>query len=555
MRTMELIERARDAAGMPQSMGAPEHASVNALFAAAVARFADRPALSCFGHTLSFRALDRLSAAFASWLQHHTDLKPGDRIVIQMPNLLQHPVATLGALRAGLVVVNTNPLYTTRELAHQFRDSGARALVVMANMAAQAAKVLPETGIRHVVITEVGDLHPLPRRVLLNAGARYLKKMVPPYRIPGAVTLRRALVLGARQVHREQQPARDDVAMLQYTGGTTGVAKGAMLSHANIVDNVQQAGVLFSTSGFRDGEETLLLPLPLYHIYAFNGCLGMIVRGACTCLIANPRDLEGLISEFRKLRPTAFAGLNTLFVALCNNQRFRALDFSALKLTTSGGMALTLDAAQRWKDVTGLDIIEGYGLTETSPVISLNLVHANRTGTIGIAVPSTEVRIVDEAGNEVEAGQPGELLVRGPQVMHGYWNRPDETAKVLGDDGWLHTGDVATVTAEGYLKIVDRKKDMIVVSGFNVYPNEIEDVVSAHPGVLECAAVGVPDPRTGEAVRVFVVRRDPSLDAQQLREFCRERLTGYKLPREFVFRNELPKSNVGKILRRELRDA
>ena len=555
MQVMELIERAREAAGMPQSIGIPEHTSINALFATAVDRFGDGIAVSCMGAALSFRELDRLSAAFASWLQHHTSLRPGDRVAIQMPNLLQHPVAALGALRAGLVVVNTNPLYTPREMKHQFRDSGARALVVMANMAAGAAGVLDETDVRHVVVTEVADLHPLPRRLALNLGARYLKRLVPPYRIDGAVKLRHALALGARREHGEASPQRDDLAMLQYTGGTTGVAKGAMLTHANVVDNVQQAGVLFSSSGFRDGKETLLLPLPLYHIYAFNALLGMLRRGAHTCLVPNPRDLGSLITAFRRVCPTAFAGLNTLFVALCNDARFRALDFSALKLVASGGMALTLDAARRWKEVTGRDIVEGYGLTETSPVISLNLVHANRTGTIGIAVPSTEVRIVDEANRDLGPEQAGELLVRGPQVMRSYWKRPEDTAEVLQADGWLHTGDIALVTSEGFLRIVDRKKDMILVSGFNVYPNEIEDVLSAHPDVLECAVVGVPDPRTGEAVRAFVVRRNASLDAQQLRDYCHDRLTGYKVPHEFVFRDELPKSNVGKILRRELRDA
>ena len=555
MQVMELIERARAAAGMPQSMGAPEHASVNALLAAAVKRYGDRIALSCLGQTLSFNELDRLSGAFASWLQHHTELRPGDRIAIQLPNLLQHPVVTLGALRAGLVVVNTNPLYTPREMRHQFCDSGARALVVLANMAANAAGVLPDTEIRHVVVTEIGDLHAFPRRMLLNLGARYLKRLVPRYRIDGAVGLRRALALGAQREHGEAAAVRDDIAMLQYTGGTTGVAKGAVLSHANVVDNVQQAGVLFASCDFRDGEERLILPLPLYHIYAFNGFLGLLVRGTHTCLIPDPRNLTALIDEFRALRPSAFAGINTLFVALCNDERFRALDFSALKLTSSGGMALTLDAARRWKEVTGIDIVEGYGLTETSPVISVNLVHANRLGTIGIAVPSTEVRIVDDEGRDLEGEQPGELLVRGPQVMRGYWRRPEETAEVLSADGWLHTGDIALVSAEGYLRIIDRKKDMILVSGFNVYPNEIEDVIAAHPDVLECAVVGVADPRTGEAVRAFVVRRNPALDAAQLRAFCHENLTGYKVPRDFVFRDELPKSNVGKILRRELRDS
>jgi len=551
---MELVDRARAAAGMAQTIGELEHPSVNALFAAAAARFGALPAVSSLGHTLSFRELDRLSAAFASWLQQHTDLVAGDRIAIQMPNLVQYPVVCLGALRAGLIVVNTNPLYTARELEHQFRDSGAKAVVLLANMAATAAEVIAHTGIRHVVITELADLHPFPRRLLVNAGARYVKKMVPPYRIPGAVSLRSALALGARTPHREATPGAGEVAVLQYTGGTTGVSKGAMLSHGNITANVQQAGVLFSTYDFREGEETLLLPLPLYHIYAFNACLGMLSRGGHTVLIPNPRDLQSLVNAFRDARPSGFAGLNTLFVALCNDAGFRALDFSRLKVTMSGGMALTMDAARQWKEVTGVEIVEGYGMSETSPCISVNPVNANRLGTIGIAVPSTEVRIVDDAGQDVGAGTPGELVVRGPQVMLGYWNRPDETQKVLSPEGWLHTGDVAVVTPEGYLKIVDRKKDMIVVSGFNVYPNEIEDVVVAHPDVLECAAVGIPDARTGEALRVFVVRRNPALTEQALREHCRENLTGYKMPREFVFRDELPKSNVGKILRRELRE-
>ncbi len=554
MHAMELIERARAAAGMPQHVGLLEYDSVQAVLVAAAARFPDKPALTSLGHTLTFRELDRLTAAFASWLQHHTDLQPGDRIAIQMPNLVQYPVVCLGALRAGLIVVNTNPLYTAREMEHQFQDSGATALVLLANMAANAAPVLPHTGIRHVVVTELADLHPFPRRLLINAGARYVKKMVPPYHIPGAVGLRQALALGGRSAHHEAAPAPDAIAVLQYTGGTTGVSKGAMLSHGNIVANMQQAGVLFSTYDFREGEETLLLPLPLYHIYAFNACLGMLARGGHTVLVPNPRDLKSLVAAFRDAGCTGFAGLNTLFVALCNDADFRAIDFSRLKVTMSGGMALTMAAARRWQEVTGVEIVEGYGMSETSPVISVNPVNANRLGTIGIAVPSTEVRLLDDDGNEVQAGEPGELVVRGPQVMLGYWNQAGETAKVLSPEGWLHTGDVAVVTPEGYLKIVDRKKDMVVVSGFNVYPNEIEEVVVAHPDVLECAAVGIPDERTGEALRVFVVPRHPGLTAEQLREFCRENLTGYKMPREFVFRAELPKSNVGKILRRELRD-
>ena len=555
MSVQSLVEQARRLAGIPQEMGPARFDSINALLAASVAHFGTAPALSSLGHTLDFRELDSLSAAFASWLQHHTDLQPGDRIAIQLPNLLQYPVVFLGALRAGLVVVNTNPLYTPREMEHQFRDSGAKALVLLANMAAAAQDVIARTGIRHVVVTELADLHPQPRRLLINLAARYLKKLVPPWHIPGAVGLRAALGLGARAPHRETPAGPADLAVLQYTGGTTGVSKGAMLSHGNVVANVQQAAALFGTYDFRDGEERLLLPLPLYHIYAFNACLGMVSRGCHTVLIPNPRDLGSVVDAFRRYRPTGFAGLNTLFVALCNDAGFRALDFGALKATMSGGMALTMAAAKRWQEVTGVEIVEGYGMTETSPVISVNPVNANRLGTIGVAVPSTEVRIVADDGRDLDVGEPGELVVRGPQVMQGYWQRPDETALVLDAAGWLRTGDIALVTPEGYLRIVDRKKDMILVSGFNVYPNEIEDVVAAHPGVLECAAIGVPDERTGEAVRVFVVRRDPGLSEEALAEHCRANLTGYKVPRQFVFRDTLPKSNVGKILRRELRDA
>jgi long-chain acyl-CoA synthetase len=516
----QLVRAAREAAGLPQQIGEPQYPNINQLLASAAHRFGDRPALSSLGHTISFAELDRLSAGFAAWLQQHTDLQPGDRIAIQLPNLIQYPVVCLGALRAGLVVVNTNPLYTAREMEHQFRDSGARALVVLANMAATAQEVVARTGIRHVVITELGDLHPLPRRLLINLGARYIRKLVPAYTIPGATNLRTALACGARLAHREAAPTASDVAILQYTGGTTGVSKGAMLSHGNVIANVQQAATLFSTYEFNEGHEVLLLPLPLYHIYAFNACLGMISRGCHTVLVPNPRDLQSVVNAFRDYACSGFAGLNTLFVALCNDSGFRALDFSRLKLTMSGGMALTMDAARRWHEVTGVEIVEGYGMTETSPVISVNPVNANRLGTIGIAVPSTEVRILDDAGAELGPGEAGELLVRGPQVMLGYWQRPEETAQVLDSDGWLRTGDIALLTPEGYLRIVDRKKDMAVVSGFNVYPNEIEDVVAAHPDVLECAAVGVPDARTGEALRVFVVARNPGLTEEALRAFC-----------------------------------
>jgi len=554
MSVAEQIENGRKLAGYPAQLSELPYSNIGDLLRMAVAKYADKPVLSSLGRTLTYAELDRLSAQFAAYLQQHTDLEPGDRIAIQMPNLIQYPVAFFGAIRAGLVVVNTNPLYTAREMEHQFNDSGAKALVILANMAATAQTVLPRTGIRHVIITELADLHPPLKRLLVNAAAKYIKKLVPPYRIAGALTFTRALALGAGRSHREANQSLDELAVLQYTGGTTGVSKGAMLSHRNVVANVAQAGVLFESVDFIDGAETLLLPLPLYHIYAFNSCMCMMSRGGHVVLIPNPRDLNSVVDGFEQYNITCFAGLNTLFVALCNNPRFRELDFSRLKSTTSGGMALTQDAAKRWHEVTGVEITEGYGLSETSPVVSVNPATANRIGTIGCPVPSTEIRLLDNEGNEVAVGEAGELCVRGPQVMMGYWQRDDETAKVMTEDGFFMTGDIAIVTDEGYLKIVDRKKDMIVVSGFNVYPNEIEDVVVSHPDVIECAAVGVPDARTGEAVKVFVVSSNPALSEADLQAWCRETLTGYKVPKQFVFRDDLPKSNVGKILRRELRD-
>jgi long-chain acyl-CoA synthetase len=551
----ELAARARLAAGQPVELAPAPFTGIGALLGDVVRHYRARPAFTCLGGTITYDELNRLSAAFASWLQHHTDLQPGDRIAIQMPNLLQYPVALFGALRAGLVVVNTNPLYTAREMEHQFVDSGARALVLFANIASHVQPVLAHTRIRHVIVTEAGDLHAAPKRWMLNLGARYLKRMVPAFDIPGAVGFRHALSLGAHATHREAVPAAGDLALLQYTGGTTGVSKGAMLSHGNILANVEQSRMLTGSYDFVAGREVLLLPMPLYHIYAFMLLLGMLRHGTHTVLIPDPRNRTSLIDAFRDLRPSAFAGLNTLFVALCEDARFAALDFSALRVTISGGMALTAKAATRWKEVTGCAIVEGYGMTEASPIISFNPVSGNRPGTIGIPVASTQVRVVDDRGGDVTIGMPGELLVRGPQVMSGYWQRPDETAQVLSADGWLVTGDIVVMTEEGHLKIVDRKKDMILISGFNVYPNEIEDVVVQHPGVLECAAIGVPDERTGEAIRLFVVRREKGLTEDELLAHCRERLTGYKMPRHITFRDSLPKSNVGKVLRRQLRDA
>ncbi|MFG6175828.1 AMP-binding protein [Halomonas sp. THAF12] len=538
----------------PELEDSDAYASVMEVFHAAIERFADKPAFTCMGRTLNYGELDRLSADFAAWLQHETDLQPGDRIAIQLPNVLQFPVAVFGALRAGLVVVNTNPLYTEREMAHQFKDSGAKAIVILANMAGKLEKILDDTELSHVVVTELADLHAFPKRPLINAAVKYLKKLVPSYRLPGAWRFRDTLSRGALLEHREIARAADDIAALQYTGGTTGLAKGTMLTHGNLVANMLQARQAIG-QGLAEGGETIIAPLPVYHIYTFTvNCLFMMETGNHSVLIPNPRDLDGFIKTLKSVRFTGFVGLNTLFNALCNRDDFRALDFSGLHLTISGGMALTRAVAKRWEEVTGCPVAEGYGLTETSPIVSFNPVDAIRLGTIGKPVAGTEVKAVDLEGNDLLGGEAGELCVRGPQVMKGYWNRDDETARAIDADGWFHTGDVAVFEDDGYIRIVDRKKDMILVSGFNVYPNEIEDVVAHHPGVVESAAVGVPDEACGEAIKLFVVARDPDLDAETLRAWCKRELTGYKVPRYVEFRDELPKTNVGKVLRRQLRD-
>ncbi|WP_305856763.1 AMP-binding protein [Balneatrix alpica] len=518
-------------------------------------KYGQRPAFTCFGHTLSYQELDRLSAAFAAYLQHFTDLQPGDRIAIQLPNLLQYPVAVFGAMRAGLVVVNTNPLYTSREMAHQFKDSGAKALVIYASMAAKAQEILDETDIRYIFTTQIGDLHPAPKRWILNAVVRYVKKMEPPYSLPSEVNFLTALRKGGQHNYTLVEKGLDDVAVLQYTGGTTGVAKGAMLTHANLIANMQQARDRFG-KGLEGESLTFIAPLPLYHIYAYTmHCMVMMATGNHSVLIANPRDIPGFIKELKKWRFDGFVGLNTLFVALCNHPEFSKLDFSKLKYTSSGGMALTHAAAERWQEITGCEVLEGYGLTETSPVVSFNPPGANQLGTIGKPLAFTQVRLIDPAGNDVPEGTPGEMCVRGPQVMKGYWQREQETRSSFTQDGYFRTGDVAIIQADGYMKIVDRRKDMIIVSGFNVYPNEVEDIVVSNPAILECAAIGVPDEKSGEAIKIFVVLKEGcSISDAELKTFCRERLTAYKVPKFVEFRDELPKSNVGKVLRRALRE-
>ncbi|WP_303761919.1 long-chain fatty acid--CoA ligase [Alcanivorax jadensis] len=541
-------------AGVSLNVDLDKYSSMVDVFDQAVNKYADRPAFSAVGATLTYRDLDTQRRNFAAWLQNKTDLKPGDRIAVQMPNVSQYPVVVFGAMRAGLIVVNTNPLYTTREMEHQFNDSGAKALVVLANMAHNAEKVLPHTGIEHVIVTEIADMHSPLKRTLMNAAVKHLKKMVPAFSLPQAHKLPAVLSAGAREKFSPVECKKDDIAVLQYTGGTTGVAKGAMLTHGNLVANLLQARPMMEDS-VEEGTEVVIAPLPLYHIYSFTlNCGIMLEAGAHNVLIPNPRDIPGFVKELKNHRFTAFLGLNTLFVALCNNEEFKALDFSALKLTSSGGMALTSDTAKMWQRVTGCEISEGYGMTETSPVVTFNPNSAIQLGTIGLPIPGTEIKTIDDDGNETPLGEPGELCVKGPQVMRGYWQRPEDTQKSFTDDGFLQTGDIALIQEDGYIRIVDRKKDMIIVSGFNVFPNEIEDVVSGHPKVVECAAVGVPDDKSGEAVKVYLVATAEGVTENELKEFCRERLTAYKVPKSFVFRDELPKTNVGKILRRELRD-
>jgi len=541
--------------GVASEINPNEYQNIQAVLKQSCERFADKPAFSSLGKNLTYGELYKLSGEFAAYLQQNTDLQPGDRIAVQLPNLIQYPIVVFGAMRAGLIVVNTNPLYTAREMEHQFNDAGAKALVCLANMAHLAEEVLPKTGIKHVVITEVADMLPPLKRMLINAVVKHVKKMVPAYSLPKAVKLNDALALGRGKAVSEASPKSDEVAVLQYTGGTTGVAKGAMLTHRNLVANMLQCKALMG-SNLNDGSEVLIAPLPLYHIYAFTfHCMAMMLSGNHNILISNPRDLPAMIKDLSKYRFSGFVGLNTLFVALCNSEDFRKLDFSALKITLSGGMALQLATAERWKQVTGCSICEGYGLTETSPVASVNPIEHIQLGSIGIPVPSTQFKVINDDGQDLPQGEIGELCIKGPQVMKGYWQRPEATAEVIDADGWFKTGDIGVIQEDGYIRIVDRKKDMILVSGFNVYPNELEDVLASLPGVLQCAAIGVPDEKSGEAIKLFVVvKPGESLTKEQVMQHMHDNLTGYKRPKFVEFRDSLPTTNVGKILRRELRD-
>ncbi|MEQ4573777.1 MAG: long-chain fatty acid--CoA ligase [Gammaproteobacteria bacterium] len=545
-------------AGVPAEIDVHEFRTIADVFASSVAKYRDRPAYTSFGKTLTYGETDALATRFAAYLLGELKLKKGDRVAVMMPNCLQYPVATFGILKAGLTVVNVNPLYTARELRHQLVDSGACVLVAIDNFGNTVAESLEGTAVRQVITTGLGDMLGFPKGNLVNFVVKYVKKLVPEYRIAGAIRFREALSLGGRHSLPSLDVSSDDIAFLQYTGGTTGVAKGAMLTHRNLVANMQQAHTWVASDGkLQEGQETVVTALPLYHIFALTAnCLVFMKLGGCNHLISNPRDMPGFVKELKGIRFSAITGVNTLFNGLLNTPGFEQLDFSSLKMTLGGGMAVQRSVAERWKKVTGCTLVEAYGLTETSPAACINppdLPEYN--GSIGLPVPSTDACIKDDAGNQLPAGETGELCIKGPQVMKGYWHRPEETAKAIDADGWLHTGDIARMDEKGFFYIVDRKKDMILVSGFNVYPNEIEDVIAMMPGVAEVAAVGVPDEKSGEVVKVVIVKKDPNLTAEQVKEHARANLTGYKHPRIVEFRKELPKTNVGKILRRELRDA
>ena len=540
--------------GTPHDIDPDSYPSLVAIIDEAIARFPDRPAFENLGVRITFAELDRLAKDFGGYLAK-AGLGKGDRIALMMPNVLQYPVALVAALRAGLVVVNVNPLYTARELRHQLADSGARAIVVLENFGHVLEECIDDTDLERVVVTGLGDMLSFPKNVLVNFIVRRVKKLVPRFRIDAAIRWEDALSAGRGAAAGEVELTGEDLAFLQYTGGTTGVSKGAMLTHRNMVSSVLQADG-FLRPFAREGEEVVVTALPLYHIFALavNGLLYMRF-GALNVLITNPRDMPGFVRILKGVRFTTITGVNTLFNGLMNTSGFAGLDFSRMRVSVGGGMAVQSAVAERWKKITGVALLEGYGLTETSPCACMNPLHfQDYTGTVGVPMPSTQCRVVDDAGNPLPVDTPGELCIRGPQVMRGYWNRPDETTAVIDDEGWFRSGDIAEMDARGFFRIVDRKKDMILVSGFNVYPNEVEEVVSQHPEVAEVGAIGVPDELSGEAVKIVVVKRSPGLTEESLRSYCEEHLTGYKRPRHVEFADDLPKTNVGKILRRELRE-
>ncbi len=542
--------------GVPESINAEAYQSLLEVFDESIGNFADRPAFTNMGKSISFRELDQQSAAFAAWLQHDAKLQKGDRIAIMMPNLLQYPIAVLGALRAGLVVVNTNPLYTDRELEHQLTDSGAKAIVVVEAFAHTVADVLKNTEVTHVITTKFGDRLGLIKGAIVNFVIRKIKKMVPPFHLPEAHGFNDVLKKGAALPAAKADSKLEDIAFLQYTGGTTGVAKGAMLTHGNLVANMEQALAWIGPANLQPGKELIVTALPLYHIFALTAnCLVFMKLGAQNLLITNPRDMPGFVKELGKYPFSVLTGVNTLFNGLLNAEGFDKIDFSTLKVVLGGGMAVQESVADHWKQVTGSTLIEAYGLTETSPAACMNPIKMTEfNGCIGLPISSTECCVKDENGNLLGQGEAGELCIRGPQVMLGYWQRPEATENVMDSEGFLHTGDIAEMNEAGFFKIVDRLKDMILVSGFNVYPNEIEGVIAQMPGVLEVGAIGVPDEHSGEIVKVIIVKKDQALTEADVKAHCKEYMTGYKRPKIIQFADDLPKSNVGKILRRELRE-
>ena len=541
-------------AGVPYEINPNEYSSINDVLEVGFTKFKNLPAFHNMGTTLTYEQIDLLSRKFASYLQNDLHLQKGDRVAIMMPNILQYPIALFGALRAGMVAVNVNPLYTPRELEHQLKDAGCKAIVIFANSASVLEKILPNTPVKTVILTEIGDLLKFPKNYIVNFVIKNVKKMVPSYNIPNAINFKDCLAQGDESKFKKADVKLDDTAFLQYTGGTTGVAKGAVLTHKNIVSNMVQARAWIKNL-ITDGKEIIITPLPLYHIFSLTAnCFIFNSVGALNVLITNPRDIPGFVKELKNWKFTAITGVNTLFNGLLNNEEFRKLDFSHLKVSLGGGMAVQKAVADKWKQVTGRPLIEAYGLTETSPAACINpMTLKDYNGLIGLPLPSTEIEIKDDNGNTLPLGEIGEICIKGPQVMAGYYNRPDETAKVMTQDGFFKTGDLGFMNEQGYSKIVDRKKDMILVSGFNVYPNELEDVIGQHPKVLECAAIGIPDEKSGEVVKVFIVKKDDSLTQDEVMKFCREHLTSYKIPKTIEFRKDLPKSNVGKILRKDLR--
>lgn len=540
--------------GVAEEINPESYASIPSLLEESFEKFASRPSFHCMGKTLTYGEIDHLSKKFASYLQNDLGLQKGDRVAIMMPNILQYPVALFGILRAGMVCVNVNPLYTARELEHQLTDSQSKVIIIFENSASVLAEVVKNTPIEHVLVTQIGDMLKFPKSLLVNFVIKHVKKMVPSWDLPGAKSFLEALDKGDESKYKRPEIINSDLAFLQYTGGTTGVSKGAELTHRNIVANLCQAGEWISPV-VEEGKEIIITPLPLYHIFSLTAnCFTFSKIGALNVLITNPRDIPGFVKELKKWNFTALTGVNTLFNGLLNNEDFKTVDFSHLKLTLGGGMAVQRAVAERWKEVTKTPLIEAYGLTETSPAACINPMDLkDYNGMIGLPVSSTDACIKDDDGNTLNAGEVGEICIKGPQVMKGYWGRPEETAKVMTTDGYFKTGDIGVMNEEGFFKIVDRKKDMILVSGFNVYPNEVEEIIVTHPKVFECAAVGVPNEKSGEVVKLFVVKNDQSLTEEELMAFCKENLTGYKRPKFIEFRDELPKSNVGKILRKDLR--